>query len=100
MPSWVKLAARAPSPLNRREKVRCAWVFAAPTKEEIMPPTGREDVHPPEKQQHTQHLNAALAKALREWNPQDGTEVVIRFEASVSENPGGVHQYRAVLTPL
>jgi hypothetical protein len=54
-----------------------------------MPPTGREDVHPPEKQQHTQHLNAALAKALREWNPQDGTEVVIRFEASVSENPGG-----------
>jgi len=64
-----------------------------------MPPTGREDVHPPEKQQHVQHLNAALTKALREWNRSDGNEVVITFEASISDNPGGVGQYRCVLTP-
>ena len=65
-----------------------------------MPPTGRENVHPPEKNQHAQHLNAALAKALQAWNPADGTEVTIRFEASISPNPGGIGQYRAVLQPL
>jgi hypothetical protein len=62
-----------------------------------MPPTGHEDVHPPEKNQHTQHLNAALTKALQQWDPADGTEVTITFEASISPNPGGVSQYRAVL---
>jgi hypothetical protein len=46
-----------------------------------------------------QHLNAALTKALREWNRGDGNEVVITFEASISDNPGGVGQYRCVLTP-
>jgi hypothetical protein len=62
-------------------------------------PTGKEDVRPPEKQQHMQHLNAALTKALNAWNPEDGTEVVIRFEATVTPNPGGVSQYRVVLAP-
>jgi hypothetical protein len=46
-----------------------------------------------------QHLNAALTKALREWNRGDGNEVVITFEASISDNSGGVGQYRCVLTP-
>jgi hypothetical protein len=62
-------------------------------------PHGTEDVHPPEKHQHTQHLNSALSKALADWNPEDGSEVVIRFEATVSPNPGGVSQYRCVLQP-
>jgi hypothetical protein len=62
-----------------------------------MPPTGRENVHPPEKHQHAKHLNAALSKALAEWDTSDGTEVVIRFEASVSRNPGGIGQYRVIL---
>jgi hypothetical protein len=64
-----------------------------------MAPTGREDVHPPEKNQHVQHLNAALAKALQAWDPQDGTDLKITFEASISPNPGGVSQYRVVLRP-
>jgi hypothetical protein len=60
-------------------------------------PTGPEDVHPPEKHQHLQHLNSVLSKALEKWNPEDGSEVVIRFEATVSPNPGGVSQYPCVL---
>jgi hypothetical protein len=68
-------------------------------KEETMPPpTGHHDVQPPEKTQHTQHLNAALTKALREWDPADGNEVTIKFEATISPNPGGISQYRVVLT--
>jgi hypothetical protein len=64
-----------------------------------MPRPGSKDVRPPEKNQHTQHLNDVLADALRNWNPGDPTEVVIRFEASISPNPGGVGQYRCRLVP-
>ena len=63
-------------------------------------PTGKEDIHPPpEKHQHLQHLNLVLSRALDAWDPADGSEVVIRFEATVSPNPGGVSQYRCVLAP-
>ncbi len=62
-----------------------------------MPPTGHEDVHPPAKHGHMQHFDDALAKALAQWDPNDGTNVRIRFEASVSPNPGGIGQYRVIL---
>jgi len=60
-------------------------------------PPGTKDVHPPEKLQHAQHLSDALADALRKWEAGDPTEVTLRFEASISPNPGGVHQYRCFL---
>ena len=63
----------------------------------MAPPTGKEDVHPPEKNQHVQHLNNALKNALQAWNPADGTDLTVSFEVSISPNPGGVSQYRAVL---
>ena len=65
-----------------------------------MPSPGSKDVHPPEKVQHAQHLNDALTDALRNWSQGDPTEVIIRFEASISPNPGGVGQYRCRLEPM
>lgn len=64
-----------------------------------MPAHGSKDVHPPEKQHHTQHLNDVLAEALSNWQQGDGPEVIIQFEASISPNPGGVSQYRCRLLP-
>jgi hypothetical protein len=64
-----------------------------------MPPIGKKDVHPPEKHEHTNNLNAALSDALANWNPSDGHDVKIRIEASVSPNPGGISQYRVILDP-
>ena len=64
-----------------------------------MPAKGHDDARPPEKHQHLQHLNEALSDALHNWNPADGSEVVIRFEATITPNPGGVSQYRVVLAP-
>jgi len=64
-----------------------------------MPGHGSKDVHPPEKNQHTQHLNDVLADALQKWNPGDGTDMIIQFQASISPNPGGVSQYRCKLVP-
>jgi hypothetical protein len=62
-----------------------------------MAPPGKKDVRPPEKHEHAKNLNDALSDALAKWNPSDGTEVVIKFEASISPNPGGVSQYRVIL---
>jgi hypothetical protein len=58
---------------------------------------GHSHAEPPEKEHHTDHLNAALADALRKWQPPDGTEVEIRFEATVAQNPGGIRDYHVVL---
>jgi hypothetical protein len=56
-------------------------------------------VHPPEKHQHLDHLNSVLSAALEDWNPEAGSEVVIKFVLTVSPNPGGVSQYHCVLMP-
>jgi hypothetical protein len=55
--------------------------------------------HPPEKKEHTKNLNDALSDALEKWNPGDGAEVVIKIEATLTPNPGGISQYRIVLVP-
>jgi hypothetical protein len=62
-----------------------------------MPPTGKVTPQHPEKKEHTKNLNDALSDALEKWNPADGTEVVIKIEASVTPNPGGISQYRVIL---
>jgi hypothetical protein len=64
-----------------------------------MPPTGKVNPHPPEKKEHTKNLNDALSDALEKWNPGDGAEVVIKIEATLTPNPGGISQYRIVLVP-
>ena len=61
------------------------------------PPTGRVTPQHPEKREHTKNLNDALTDALAQWNPGDGAEVVIKIEASVTPNPGGISQYRIIL---
>jgi hypothetical protein len=60
---------------------------------------GVDDVRPPEKTNHLPHFNNALTKALAAWQPGDPTEVDVLFQASISPNPGGVGQYRIILTP-
>ena len=52
-----------------------------------MPPTGKVNPQHPEKKEHTKNLNDALSDALEKWNPGDGTEVVIKIEASVAPEP-------------
>ena len=64
-----------------------------------MPKPGKKDVQPPEKHQHTDNLNKALADALNNWNAGDPPNVIIQFEATISPNPGGVGQYRCRLVP-
>ena len=63
-----------------------------------MPRPGTHDVDPPEKLHHTANLNAALADALRKWDG-GAAEVVVRWEATISPNPGGIGQYRVILEP-
>jgi hypothetical protein len=62
-----------------------------------MPPIGKVNPPHPEKKEHTKNLNDALSDALEKWNPGDGAEVVIKIEASVTPNPGGISQYRVIL---
>jgi len=66
----------------------------------MAPNPGKKNVQPPEKHQHTQHLNDVLADALSNWNPAtDPPNVIFQFEATVSPNPGGVSQYRCRILP-
>jgi hypothetical protein len=45
-----------------------------------------------------QHFDLAMADALTKWKPEDGTEnLKVRFEVSVSPNPGGVGTYRVII---
>jgi hypothetical protein len=64
-----------------------------------MPRPGAKDVRPPEKTQHTQHLNDVLREALQDWNPGDNPNMIVQFEVTISPNPGGVSQYRCRLVP-
>jgi hypothetical protein len=64
-----------------------------------MPPTGKVNPQHPEKKEHTKNLNDALSDALEKWNPGDGTEVVVKIEATLTPNPGGISQYRVILVP-
>lgn len=60
-------------------------------------PTGEHRPERPEKNNHAANFDRALAKALQEWQPGENAEVTIRFEASISPNPGGIGTYRIVL---
>ena len=61
-----------------------------------MPPkTGHHGPHdPPEKNEHMKFFDLALKDALSKWQPSDGTELEVTFEATVSRNPGGIKEYR------
>lgn len=60
---------------------------------------GRHPVDPPEKKNHATNFDKALEDALKKWDPADGTNVRVEFQATVSQNPGGIKQYRIELKP-
>ncbi len=60
-------------------------------------PTGRHRPERPEKNNHQQNFDRALADALRQWNPADGENASVRLEVSITPNPGGVNEYGVVL---
>ncbi len=65
-----------------------------------MPPVGHHRVPQPEKDQHMQNFNLALKDALSQWDPADGHNVRVELQASVSPNPGGITEYRVILTSI
>ena len=56
-------------------------------------------IDPPEKSLHMRHIDKALKDALRKWQPSDGEEIEITFQASVTPNPGGIREYRVTIGP-
>ena len=62
-----------------------------------MPTTGEHRPDRPEKNNHAANFDRALSNALREWTPGEKADVTIRFEASISQNPGGIGTYRVIL---
>jgi hypothetical protein len=58
---------------------------------------GHHPADPPEKKHHAPNFDKALEDALKKWQPADGTEVTIEFQASITENPGGIKEYRIKL---
>lgn len=60
---------------------------------------GRHEVGTPEKKHHAVNFDKALEDALRKWKPADGTNVNVEFQATISENPGGIKQYRIEFKP-
>jgi hypothetical protein len=48
------------------------------------------------KKRHARNFQKAVQDFLDTWEPGDPTEVVLRFEASISPNPGGVTEYRII----
>ena len=60
-------------------------------------PRGSHRPQRPEKENHAQNFDRALAEALRQWDPDEGTDLHVRLEVSISPNPGGVSEYRVIL---
>jgi hypothetical protein len=61
---------------------------------------GKKKFDTPQKDKHMENFEAALKKALEDWDPSKGdkTEPRVTFEVSVSPNPGGIKEYRVKLT--
>ena len=60
-------------------------------------PTGTHRPDRPQKANHAANFDRALQDALDKWTQQDGTNVSIRFEATVSANPG-ISEYRVIIS--
>ena len=60
---------------------------------------GHADFPAPQKENHMKNFEAALKDALGKWKSDDGdpTDVEVIFQATLSPNPGGVGQYRAII---
>jgi hypothetical protein len=56
-------------------------------------------VVPAEKKHHAVNFDKALENALTKWSPSDGTEMILEFQASITQNPGGIKEYRIKLNP-
>jgi hypothetical protein len=52
---------------------------------------------PADKGKHWQNFGKALDDALDKWQPSDGEEVEVELKASISQNPGSIKEYIAIL---
>ena len=71
---------------------------------EVMRKQGRcpknGEFDPPKKDHHAEHFGEALQNALDQWDKNtDPSMIQVTFTAHVSENPGGIKEYFATITP-
>jgi hypothetical protein len=59
---------------------------------------GRAKFQHGQKEKHMEHFSAALQDALDQWNESDPDQITVTFEAEVANNPGGIKEYRAIIT--
>jgi hypothetical protein len=60
---------------------------------------GKHRVDPPEHNDHFKNFDKAMKDALDNWSGDRETNVTVTLEATVTPNPGGVREYRVVLSP-
>jgi hypothetical protein len=60
--------------------------------------TGKLKFEHAQKDKHMEHFSTALQKALDQWNEDDPEEITVTLEAEVAKNPGGIKEYRAIIT--
>lgn len=58
---------------------------------------GKKPCNPPSKDNHMKNFEDAMKDALRNWNGDGDENQPVRFEVTVSPNPGGIKEYRVII---
>ncbi|MFL5969334.1 MAG: hypothetical protein ACJ74L_07050 [Gaiellaceae bacterium] len=51
-----------------------------------------------QKDKHMEHFTVALQNALDQWNEGEPDQITVTLEGEVGKNPGGIKEYRAIIT--
>lgn len=58
---------------------------------------GKKHCDPPSKDNHMKNFDDAMKEALRNWNGQGDQNLDVKFQVTVSPNPGGIKEYRVII---
>jgi hypothetical protein len=58
---------------------------------------GKKKCDPPAHGNHMKHFEEAMENALQNWNGGDDQNLDVKFQMTVSPNPGGVKEYRVII---
>jgi hypothetical protein len=60
-------------------------------------PTGKKTLTTASKSNHMNNFEEAMKEALKGWSGSRDEDVPVRFEVTVTPNPGGVKEYRVII---
>jgi hypothetical protein len=59
---------------------------------------GKKKCDPPSHGNHMKNFEDAMQNALENWSGNGDENLNVRFQMTVSPNPGGVKEYRVVIS--